>query len=52
MTSCQQLYMTDPNVRGREEKRENEKDTETQRQILKSSVVIWDHLVILDLKTV
>lgn len=24
----------------------------TQRQILKSSVVMWDHLVILDFKTV
>ena len=34
MTSCQQLYMTDPNVRGREEKRENEKDTETDTEKL------------------
>lgn len=44
--------MVEPNMWGREEKRENEKDTETERQILKHSVGQWDHWVPLGLKTV
>ena len=34
MTSRQQLYVTDPNVQGRAEKRENERDTETDTEML------------------